>query len=53
MEYVGLSEVDYDALLDDYVRRVLSIHEYSIISDETGTTLLTDYPFRGAPTGTL
>ncbi len=45
VEYVGLSEVDYDALLDDYVRGVLGIHEYSIISDETGTTPLTDYPF--------
>ncbi len=45
VEYVGLSEVDYDALLDDYARGVLGIHDYSIISDETGTTPLTDYPF--------
>lgn len=45
VEYVGLSEVDYDALLDDYVRGVLGIHEYTIISDETGTTPLTDFPF--------
>lgn len=45
VEYVGLSEVDYDALLDEYVRGVLGIRAYSIISDETGTTPLTDYPF--------
>ncbi len=45
VEYVGLSEVDYDALLDEYVRGVLGIREYTVISDETGTTPLTDYPF--------
>jgi lycopene beta-cyclase len=45
VEYVGLSEVDYDALLEEYVHGVLGIREYSIVSDETGTTPLTDYPF--------
>ncbi len=45
VEYVGLSEVDYDTLLDEYVRGVLGVREYTVISDETGTTPLTDYPF--------
>jgi lycopene beta-cyclase len=45
VEYVGLSLVDYDALLDRYVREVLGIAAYRIISDEIGVTPLTDYPF--------
>jgi lycopene beta-cyclase len=45
VEYVGLSLVDYDALLDRYVREVLGIKAYRILSDEIGVTPLTDYPF--------
>lgn len=45
VEYVGLSLVDFDALLDSYVRGTLGIPEYRVVSDEIGITPMTDYAF--------
>lgn len=45
VEYVGLHLVDFDTLLDGYVRAVLHISDYRIISNEIGITPMTDYAF--------
>ena len=45
VEYVGLSLVDFDPLLDRYVRDVLGVPEYTVVSDEVGITPMTDHIF--------
>ncbi len=45
VEYVGLHLVDFDALLDGYIRNVLKIPVYERVSDEIGITPMTDYAF--------
>jgi lycopene beta-cyclase len=48
VEYVGLSLTDFDALLDRYVREVLGVPDYTVVSDEIGITPMTDYAFARA-----
>lgn len=45
VEYVGLSLVNFDARLDRYIREVLGIPLYTVVSDEIGITPMTDYVF--------
>lgn len=45
VEYVGLSLTDFDTLLADYIRDVLGIAAYRVVSDEIGITPLTDHAF--------
>jgi lycopene beta-cyclase len=45
VEYVGLRLADFDVLLDGYIRKVLHVDEYKVVSDEIGITPMTDYPF--------
>jgi lycopene beta-cyclase len=45
VEYVGLHLVDFDALLDGYIRNVLKVNDYKVVSDEIGITPMTDYEF--------
>jgi lycopene beta-cyclase len=45
VEYVGLSLVDFDTLLDRYIREVLGVRDYTVVSDEIGITPMTDHLF--------
>ncbi len=45
VEYVGLSLVDFDSLLDRYIREILGAHVYTVVSDEIGVTPMTDHVF--------
>ncbi len=45
VEYVGLHLVDFDALLDAYIRDRLGVDDYRVVSDEIGITPMTDYAF--------
>ena len=45
VEYVGLSLVDFDALLDRYIREALGVTDYRVVSDEIGITPMTDFVF--------
>jgi lycopene beta-cyclase len=45
IEYVGLHLVDFDVLLDQYIREVLGVGAYRVVSDEIGITPLTDHRF--------
>ncbi len=48
VEYVGLSLVDFDTLLDRYIRTVLGVPDYKVVSDEIGITPMTDHVFQRA-----
>ena len=41
-----LAEEEYDKGLKDYIESVLRIHSYEIMSVETGSIPMTDYPFQ-------